>query len=265
MRNVRALIAYDGSKFYGWQRQAGFTSVQECIEEALSGLGEAHVCVHGAGRTDTGVHALGQVAHFHVGTRLDDDRLRHALNNYLPSGVVVRRLETCSEDFHARYSARGKRYLYRVATSRFRPPFAREFGHWVREPLDFPAMQAAARALVGTHDFSAFASAGSPRRTNVRTVARLRWIPRRDAFAFVIEGNGFLYNMVRAIAGTLIEVGRRRREVEEVAEILASRDRRTAGPTAPAAGLFLVRVLYPERPFEGRDRGPRGAPGLFQY
>ena len=263
MRNVRALIAYDGTGLYGWQRQEGFDSVQERLEEAVGELLGVDVCVHGAGRTDTGVHALGQVASFHVDTPIEDDRLRHALNHHLPRGVVIRRLETCPEDFHARFSARGKRYLYRVVTARFRPPIGRDYALWVRAPLDFAAMREGARALVGTHDFRAFASAGSPRSSYERTVARIRWIPRREVFGFVIEGNGFLYNMVRAIAGTLIDVGKGRRPAADVARILASRDRSQAGPTAPAQGLFLLRVLYPERLFVGSDRGPGGAPGLF--
>ena len=136
MRNLRTLIAYDGSGFFGWQRQDGFDTVQQSLEEALEALVGDKVVVHGAGRTDTGVHALGQVAHFHVETRLDDDRLRHALNAHLPVGVRVLRAETCPEDFHARYSAIGKRYVYLVVTERFRPPFARHLTHWVPETLD---------------------------------------------------------------------------------------------------------------------------------
>jgi tRNA pseudouridine38-40 synthase len=265
LRNVRALIAYDGSKFFGWQRQEGFDSVQEAIEDALAVLVGDRVVVQGAGRTDTGVHALGQVAHFHVDTRLDDDRLRHALNHHLRAGVVIRRLETCRPDFHARFDARGKRYLYRVATARFRPPFGRDYAHWVRDPLDLAALRAAARELVGTHDFRAFATSGSPRASTVRRIASIHVLARREAFGIVVQGDGFLYNMVRTIAGTLIDVGRGKLAPRDVGAILRSRDRREAGPTAPACGLVLLSVLYPERPFAGRDRGPRGVPGLFQY
>src|SRR6185436_15212892 len=130
MRNVRALIAYDGSKFYGWQRQEGFYSVQECVEDALVALTGNSITVHGAGRTDTGVHALGQVAHFFTDTKLADERLRHALNHHLGEGVTIRRLETAPDDFHARFSAISKRYMYVIATARFRPPFAPELAHW---------------------------------------------------------------------------------------------------------------------------------------
>jgi tRNA pseudouridine38-40 synthase len=263
MRNVRALIAYDGSKFFGWQRQAGFRSVQEALEDALEALLGEHVVVHGAGRTDTGVHARGQVAHFHVDTKLDDDRLRHALNFHVDQGVVVRRLETCRDDFHAQYHARGKRYVYRVATTRFMPAFGREYTHWVHDALDLPAMRAAARVFVGEHDFSSLATSGSPRASNVRTIAAVHIVARRESFALVVQGNGFLYNMVRTLAGTLIDVGRGKLSTLEVGQILHSRDRRNAGPTAPPNGLCLLSVLYDEPVFAGRDRGPRGVPGLF--
>jgi tRNA pseudouridine38-40 synthase len=265
MRNVRLQITYDGSRFHGWQRQAGCYSVQEALEDAYRSLSGDSLTVHGAGRTDAGVHALRQVAHAHVETRLTDDRLRHALNAHLVEGVAVRRVETCRDDFHARFDARGKRYMYLVATSRFRPPFGEKLFHWIEQPLDLAAMRRAADALVGEHDFSAFASSGSPRPDNVRHVRSLHFIARRERFAFVVEGNGFLYNMVRAIAGTLLQVGCGKLAPEAVSEILASRERENAGPTAPPEGLYLVSVLYDEPTFAGRDRGPRGVPGVFQF
>lgn len=262
MRNVRVRIAYDGSKFYGWQRQDGFESVQQSLEEAIESLTDQAVVVHGAGRTDTGVHSLGQVANFHVDTRLDDHALLRALNAHLVPGAAVTALETCADDFHARFAARGKRYLYRVVTGAVRPPFPAEYSHWVREPLDLARVRDAAARIEGRHDFAAFASAGSPRASTVRTVRAVRVVPRREHFAIAVEGDGFLYNMVRAIAGTLIDVGRGRFTPDEVAAILAGADRRRAGPTAPAAGLWLLRVLYPEPVLIGRVRGPRGAAGF---
>lgn len=265
MRNVRILIAYDGSKFFGWQRQDGFLSVQEALEEALLSLLGTAPIVRGSGRTDTGVHALGQVAHFHVETRLEDDRLRHALNAHLVDGIVVRRLETCRDDFHAQYDAVSKRYAYVVWTERFRSPFLGAHAHSVPDPLDLPSMRQAARELVGEHDFSAFASAGSPRKSPVRHLRRLRIGGNHRRFAMIFEANGFLYNMARALAGTLLEVGRGKLTPSRVREVLLSRDRRLAGPTAPAEGLYLVSVRYPERCFPGRDRGPRGVPGIYSY
>ncbi len=265
MRNVRARIAYDGSAFFGWQRQDGFESVQETLEQTLADLCGAAVIVHGAGRTDSGVHALGQVAHFHVATRLEDERLRCALNANLPRSVVVTRLETCPAQFHARYGARGKRYGYLTLTSRSRPPLGRALAHWVREPLDLAAMRRAAGHLRGRRDFRALASSGSPRKSTVRTLSSIRILARRRAFAVIVQGDGFLYNMVRTIAGTLIDVGRGHMEADALPEILASGDRRRAGPTAPACGLYLASVLYPEPVFAGRDAGPRGAAGLFPF
>jgi len=264
VRTVRAQIAYDGSRFYGWQRQDGFESVQGAVEDALAALLDTLVTVHGAGRTDTGVHALRQVAHFHVDTRLDDDRLRHALNAHLTDGVVLQRLETCRDDFHARFDARGKRYVYRVATTRFRPPLLREHQHWVNVPLDLAAMRDAARRMVGRHDFVAFGNTGSQRKTTVRTVHGVRLLARQDHFAVVVQGDGFLYNMVRNMVGTLLDVGRGKRPGSDVDRALEGGARDHVGPTAPARGLYLARVLYPEPVFAGRDVGPAGVPGLFQ-
>lgn len=263
MRNVRVLIAYDGSRYFGWQRQAGFESVQAELEGALESLTGDAVTVHGSGRTDTGVHALGQVASFHVETRIEDFRLREALNAHLPEDIVIRRLETCADDFHARFSARGKRYAYVLATTRTRPPWGRRHVHWVREPLDLGAMRAALARLLGEHDFKAFASSGSPRHSTVRRLEHGHLIARRERLVLVVQGNGFLYNMVRNLAGTLLDVGRAKLGPDDVSTILASRDRRRAGATAPAAGLYLVRVLYPERAFGGLDRGPSGPAGVF--
>lgn len=261
MRTVRAEIAYDGSRFFGWQRQDGFFTVQQALEEALASLLDTVVTVQGAGRTDTGVHGLRQVAHFHAATRLDDDRLRHALNAHLVEGVVVNRLETCREDFHARFDARGKRYLYLTLTSRFRPPIGREHAHWLPQSLDLAAMREAARGLLGTHDFAAFGNAGSTRRSTVRTVSALRIVARRERFALVVQGDGFLYNMVRTLVGTLIEVGRGKLTPQDVLAALASRDRTRAGPTAPARGLYLLRVLYDEPLFGGEGVGAGRAGG----
>ncbi|MDA1264395.1 MAG: tRNA pseudouridine(38-40) synthase TruA [Planctomycetota bacterium] len=263
MRTVRAEIAYDGSRFHGWQRQDGFLSVQGAVEDALACLLETLVTVHGAGRTDRGVHALRQVAHFHVDTRLEDDRVRHALNYHLVDGVVINRLETCSEKFHARFSARGKRYFYLVATSRFPSPIGAQFQHWTNQSLDLAAMRDAARRMQGTHDFVAFGNAGSVRKRTVRTVHGVRVLARRERFVVVVQGNGFLYNMVRNMVGTLIDVGRGRRTADTVDEALRSGEREAVGPTAPACGLYLGRVLYPEPTFVGRDRGPAGVPGVF--
>ena len=264
MRNLRFELAYDGSHFYGWQRQDGFHSVQAAVEDAFLALTGDPVTVHGAGRTDTGVHALRQVANAHVASSLDDDRLRHALNAHLPEGVAVNRLETCPEAFHARFDARAKRYVYLVRTSRFRPPFAPRLSHWLPQALDGHAMRRAARVLVGRHDFRAFGNAGSERTTTVRTITALRLVFRRDGLGLVVQGDGFLYKMVRNLAGTLLAVGKGKLTPKGVEQALARGQRKELGPTAPARGLYLARVLYPGPVFPGRDRGPHGVPGAVQ-
>jgi tRNA pseudouridine38-40 synthase len=263
MRTFRLQIAYDGSRFFGWQRQDGFASVQQALEEALLSLTGQAVTVHGAGRTDTGVHALAQVAHVHLETRLDGDRLRHAINAHVADGVVVRRAEACREGFHARFDARSKRYMYLTVTSRFPPPFARAHCHWVSYPLDLARMRAAAAALIGEHDFRAFGNTGSPRATTVRKVSGLRFLPHARSFAFVVQANGFLYNMVRTIAGTLLEVGRGKLDPACVARALASGERDELGATAPPNGLYLVSVQYDEPAFSGPDLPAQRRPGLF--
>lgn len=261
MRNVRLLIAYDGSPYFGWQRQDGFDSVQQRIEEALLAVTGAHGSVQGAGRTDTGVHALGQVAHVHVETRLGDEELLRALNAHVPGSIRVRRLETCREDFHARFSAVSKRYAYCTATTRFPSPFGRSFSHWTPCALDFGRMRAAARLLLGRHDFRAFSTTGSPRASTVREIQRVHFLVRRDRFAFVVQADGFLYNMVRAIAGTLLDVGRGRLEPAVVARALEGAPRSTLGPTAPAAGLYLLSVQFAEDAFVGDERVDRARAG----
>ncbi|QDV08381.1 tRNA pseudouridine synthase A [Planctomycetes bacterium Poly30] len=266
LRNVRIEVSYDGSRFYGWQRQDGFETVQQSIEEALAELLDTIVVIHGAGRTDTGVHGLRQVAHFHIDApRIDDDRLRHALNAHLPPGIAVRRAETCADDFHARFHATGKRYAYVIQTTRFPPAIGREFVHWDRTSLDGAAMREAARRMEGERDFAAFGNVGSPRKSTVRRVDHVRLVMRRERFAIVVQGNGFLYNMVRTMAGTLLAVGKGRMTPDDVTRALESRDRKLAGPTAPPNGLYMVRVLYPERPFVGREQGPGDPPGPLQY
>lgn len=246
MRNVRLLLAYDGSAFFGWQRQESFPSVQEALEDALEACVGERVVVHGSGRTDTGVHALGQTASLHVETRLEDRELLRAVNAHLPPEVVVHALETCRDDFHAQKSARGKRYGYRLSTAAFRPAFGQQYQHWTPGRLDLAKIRRAAVHLLGEHDFTALANAGSPRKSNVRTIHALHVFPRREALHYFVQGNGFLYNMVRTIVGTLMEVGRGKLAPAALPEIIASHDRKLAGPTAPAEGLYLLRVLYDE-------------------
>lgn len=257
-RTIRLELAYDGTGFVGWQRQANGTSVQEVVEDALAKACDVgRVVVEGASRTDSGVHALRQLASARVDTALDDATLRRAMHARLPPTVAVRELATAPDGFHARHWARSKRYAYRMQHGERRFPVGRDFAAWVPRVPDLGAMRAGAARLVGRHDFAAFATAGSPRSSTVRLVRSMHLFRRRDVTTIAVEGDGFLYNQVRAFAGTLVEVGLGKLSPDDVASILASRDRRRAGPTAPPEGLFLVRV----RAGDGPGSRPGGADG----
>ncbi len=249
VRTLRLWIGYDGSGLAGWQRQAGAESVQEHLERAVRLVTGERAGVHGAGRTDAGVHAFLQAAHVRVEGGPPERRFHLALNAHLPPAIRVLAALEVPSDFHARFSARGKRYLYRVAAGRIRHPLLARFVHFHAGPLDLGAMREAARLLVGTHDFLSFATnPGHPRkRPTIRTVRALHLRLRRGVLGILVEGDGFLYNQVRAMAGTLLEVGRGRRPPSWVREVLEARDRSRGGPTLPARGLVLWRVLYPPR------------------
>ncbi len=254
MHGYLLTIAYDGAGFAGWQRQEGFDSVQERLEEALGHLFGEPVVVHGAGRTDAGVHALRQCAHVHVPRDFEPHDLLRAVNGHLPETVRVRDCRRVPPGFHARFSASGKRYVYRSVVSRILPVFGRGRVHWIRRPVDLERIRAGARHLRGEHDFAAFSSnpGYQRKRGTVRRIDQLRVVRRPHGFDLFAQGNGFLYNMVRTIAGTLIDVGVGRSEPDDVASILASCDRRRAGFNAPAEGLYLLRVLYPPEAFDPR-------------
>jgi tRNA pseudouridine38-40 synthase len=243
-RNLKLTLAYDGTRFVGWQKQAGGESIQGLLEGAMSRLEGAPVTVHGAGRTDAGVHAESQVASARVTLAHDAATIVRALNAILPPDVRVNAVEDVAADFHARFSAREKAYRYRIANVAVMSPFVRAYAWHVPEPLDLAAMRDAAAAVVGTHDFAAFQSAGSDVATTERTVTRSEFVDRDGLLAYEIAGTGFLRHMVRAIVGTLVEVGRGRRPSTDVQAVLAGRSRREAGATAPAHGLTLVKVEY---------------------
>lgn len=249
MRTIRLLLQYDGTEFVGWQRQDSGVSIQGVIEDALSKIEGGAVTLHGAGRTDAGVHAEGQVASARLNSPLDDDTLARALNANLPPAVRVVAVATVADDFHARFSARAKTYEYRLWNGAAIPPFIRHYAWHVPQPLAVEVMQRAADALVGAHDFAAFQGTGSTVHTTVRTVTSARWIDARPApggrlLSFEMSGDGFLRHMVRAVTGTLVEIGLGRRPADDIPRLLAARERSEAGRTAPACGLFLVRVEY---------------------
>lgn len=261
-RTLKLVLAYDGTSFVGWQRQARGVSVQALLEEALGRIEGRPVKVTGAGRTDAGVHALGQVASCRLEHSIPLIDLARALNAMLPPEVRVRRVEDAPEGFHARYSARAKTYRYTILHGELASPFLYRFGWHVTWPLDVSAMTLAARSLEGRHDFSAFQSTGSTVKTTTRTIFSSALVaaswpsapgagwsgPEDDASTpvlnYEITGEGFLRHMVRAIVGSLVEVGAGRQPAAWIAEVLRSGQREAAGPTAPACGLWLVRVEY---------------------
>jgi tRNA pseudouridine38-40 synthase len=249
LHNYQLILAYDGRGYAGWQRQQGFTTVQQRVEDALTTICGELVPLHGAGRTDAGVHALRQSAHVRLVRPMPAARLAQALNGNLPPDIRVLAAHPASPEFHARFSAIGKRYAYRFVIGPIPPVHYRGLFHWERRPLDLEAMRAAAALLRGTHDFASFATnpGYQRRRGTVRCVRHLHLCRRPHGLDLVIQGDGFLYNMVRAIAGLLRDVGRGRIAVAQVQDILAARDRRAASANLPAYGLYLVRVLYPQR------------------
>lgn len=246
MRTHRFVLEYDGGGFEGWQRQpAGHRSVQATLEEAIARVTGAAVSVVGAGRTDAGVHAEGQVASARFATRLAPAALARALNAVLPGDLAVVDLAEAAEDFHARYHARSKHYRYQVWNGAAPSPLRARRAAWVRSPLDLAAVRGAARHLVGSHDFASFRAVGSRVGTTVRTLARLDVLGDPGGLVvFELEATGFLRHMARTLVGTLLEVGRGRRGADSMTALLAACDRSAAGPTAPACGLTLVRVAY---------------------
>jgi tRNA pseudouridine38-40 synthase len=244
LRNLKLTLAYDGTRLVGWQRQADGDSVQGLLEDALARFEGAPVTVHGAGRTDTGVHALGQVASAQVTFAHDGATLTRALNAQLPEDVRVLGVEEVSPQFHARFSARSKTYRYQIRHGNIADPFERAFVWHMPERLRVEEMRAAAGVLIGTHDFAAFRSIGTPVRDSVRTVTQSTITDAEGRMAYEISGNGFLRHMVRAIVGTLVEIGRGFRDTESMAALLRGSARSDAGATAPPQGLFLVRVDY---------------------
>jgi tRNA pseudouridine38-40 synthase len=246
----KVTIAYDGTDFVGWQRQANGVSIQGLIEAALTDLDGASVAVAGAGRTDAGVHAIGQVASFSLVRAIDARIVLRAMNARLPAAIRVVAAEEVPQTFHARFAARSKTYQYRLFSGDVLDPFERAYVWHVPGTLNVDAMAAAASLLEGRHDFAAFQAAGGDGEKTERDVFTSRVLtlsgmrPAVPQIAYEITGSGFLRHMVRTIVGSLVEIGRGRRDAEWLASAMASRDRAHAGPTAPAAGLFLVRVDY---------------------
>ena len=243
-QTYRLLIEYDGAPFAGWQRQAGVATVQQTLEEALETALRRRTAIIGAGRTDTGVHARGQVAHFSAPEAVDTARLARSLNGILPVSVAVLALEPAPDGFHARFDARRRRYRYHVSTAARALDAPRRLV--LQSGVDFERMNLAARSILGVHHFGAFCRTQSETRNRVCTVKRAEWQEedRTHDWHFEIIADRFLHGMVRSIVGTLLEIGRGKREPDDLGRIMATRNRTEAGPSAPAHGLVLESVTY---------------------
>ena len=245
MRNIRLLIEYNGTNYQGWQVQPKGPTIQGMVEEKLALITGEAVHLIGSGRTDSGVHAFGQVANFKTKSQLNIHSIQKALNSLLPPDIMIRRAEEVEEGFDARKQSKSKVYEYRILNRELRSAFDHEYAWHIPQKLDLEEMRKATRILIGEHDFSSFRSVGSPTRTAIRRVIRAEWKKGQDGFIrFEVEANGFLKQMVRAMVGTLVEVGKGKIDSEEFRKILDSRNRKEAGPTAPAHGLFLKEVKY---------------------
>ncbi|HHY46323.1 MAG TPA: tRNA pseudouridine(38-40) synthase TruA [Firmicutes bacterium] len=244
LRNLRLVLEYDGTGYSGFQRQKGRRTIQQVLEECIEVISGEKVRVTGAGRTDAGVHALGQVVNFTTESRIAQDRWVPALNSVLPPDIRVKEACEVPLEFNARFCARSKVYRYTIDTAPVASVFTRHYAYHVPRPLDYSLMVAASRYLVGKKDFRSFCASGAGVKTFTREVKRIDWRRDGNLLHMEIEADGFLYNMVRIIVGTMIRMSNQGLPPETINDILAARDRRRAGPTAPAKGLVLVSVNY---------------------
>lgn len=246
MRRIRLIISYDGTNYVGWQVQPNGVSVQALLEKALFELTGEQIRVEGSGRTDSGVHAKAQVAHFDTEARMAADKFAIAMNMHLPPDIRVLFSEECDPTFHARFSAKRKVYSYTVQLGPHADVFLRTTSLHLHYMPDVESMQKAAAAVIGTHDFNAFKCADSSMENTVRTITRSEWNRNGNLLVYTVEGNGFLYNMVRILVGTLLEIGSGKRPVSDMENAIETGSRTSAGATAPARGLRLERVIYPD-------------------
>ena len=245
MKNIKLVIEYDGTSYHGWQSQINSLTIQDTIEGAIKKLTGEDAALTGSSRTDVGVHALGQVANFKTGSSIPPVKFSDALNSILPRDIVIKASCEVDAEFHSRFSSTGKKYRYLIYNSTCRSALLRNRAYHVPHNLDFKAMKKAAGYFLGTHDFAAFRrAAGSNTKTTVRTIHDLSLTRDDEIIRFEISGNGFLYNMVRIIVGTLVYVGTGRIDTEEIPSIIDCLDRKKAGKTAPGHGLYLVEVFY---------------------
>ncbi len=245
MRNIKCKVAYEGTRYQGWQKQeSSDNTLQGKFETLISRMCEEEITIQGSGRTDAGVHAKGQVINFHTNSKMSVEEMLDYMNAYLPEDIGVLEIAEVPERFHSRLNAKGKRYVYRVWNSKIPNVFYRKYAYTVEEALNMDAMQQAAGYLLGEHDFKSFTSTKKGKKSTVRRIDNIM-IEKKDAMiTFTFEGNGFLYHMVRIVMGTLLEVGLGKKQVESIPQILAAKDREQAGMLVPAKGLILEEVFY---------------------
>ena len=245
LRTVKLTIGFDGTRYEGWQSQKNNRTIQELFEKHLSKIcsGEK-IGVVGSSRTDSGVHARGFVAHFHTQAKLSDQKIKDALNFYLPRDIVVFQAKTVRANFHARYSAKSKVYQYDIWNDPTRPLFEAPFALWYAGQLQIDLMKKAARYFVGKHDFRAFRDSGDEKKNTIRTIKKISIQKKGSLIRILIEGDGFLTHMVRIIIGTLMEVGKGRMEPDKIPNVIRSKNRSQAGPTVKSLGLTLLKVTY---------------------
>ncbi len=238
------IIAYDGTNYVGWQTQPNGVSVQQTIELALREVTKQDITLHGSGRTDSGVHAAAQVAHFDTSVRMAADKFAIALNMHLPPDIRVLYSEECTDAFHSRFSAKKKQYCYRIHIGTHSDVFSRNTALQLHHMPDLSLLNRAASQVLGTHDYRAFMSSGTRMENTVRTIEKSIWTWDGTYLGYSVTGNGFLYNMVRILVGTMLEIGFGKLPEDTIETALLSQDRSDAGPTAPAHGLTLNRVIY---------------------
>lgn len=245
MQNYKIILQYEGTRYQGWQKQDSTdNTIQGKLEAILSKLAKSTIEVHGSGRTDSGVHALAQVANFHINVMMSAQEIMNYVNQYLPEDIAVIKIEEVDDRFHSRLLAKGKTYCYRVLNSDIPDVFKRRYVYVVHEKLDVEAMKQAASYLLGTHDFKAFCTKKKMKKSTVRTITHMDIQTVGEEIRFTYTGNGFLYHMVRIMTGTLLEVGLHEKTPEQIPDILLSKIRENAGALVPGGGLTLVNVRY---------------------
>ena len=244
MKRIKLTVAYDGTNYHGWQVQPNADTIEGELNKAISELTGEQIEVIGASRTDAGVHALGNVAVFDTESRIPGEKISYALNQRLPDDIIIQKSEEVDRDFHPRYQECRKTYEYTILNRRFPLPEYRNTAHFDYGNLDIEAMKKACKAFIGEHDFAAFKSSGTSSKSSVRTIYNAEVVENNGRIIIKLTGNGFLYNMVRIISGTLLEVGQGTIKPEEIEKIIQEKDRKKAGKTLPPQGLYLVKVEY---------------------